>query len=260
MKLTARTILALIFSGIAFNGCVAPQAQPQPTTTISCAVPTIAGLPGTNGANNAAQEKGGVEITVVPVTYQAVKKEKVTMHPIAQPFAAAILVGNQPNVVYVEQTTTPYLVVDPVRLKFTVRVNNKLSRVFRGQGAVVQFNVDGKLIPFDKAKLDYTEFLNGIVPPQNEEEFAIYGPRIDSLAGKGTIAINFYDVVTATDVAGNVTERQNYEWIFSYTTKPVEQTVEVTTTQNAMNMMQYQQEMIKQAQQTQLEMLNQPAQ
>ena len=37
------------------------------------------------------------------------------------------------------------------------------------------------------------------------------------LQDKGTISIFLYDVVTATDVAGNTTEKQNYTWDFSYT-------------------------------------------
>lgn len=246
------TVIAIVFTG-----CVAPQDQVQPTVALSCVVPTITALPGTNGEQGGSLEKGGVVITVVPVTYQAVKKEKVTLRQVAQPFMAAVIMGNQPAQVYVEETTTPYLVTDPARLAFSVRINNKLARVFRGQGAVVQFNVAGKLIPLNL--LDYSQFVNGIVPPQNEQEFMIYGPRIDSLADKGTIGINFYDVVTATNVAGAVTERQNFEWIFSYTTHAVEQTAQVVTKAKTMDVGTFQQLMIKQSMQARQEIVNQAA-
>ena len=144
---------------------------------------------------------------------------------------------------YVEQTTTPYLEPQPSRLQFTVRVNNKLARVFRGQGAVVQFNVGGKLIPFDK--VDYKEFLNGIVPPRNETEFTIYGPTLDYLPEKGTIGIFLYDVVTATDTAGVVTDKQNYEWYFSYTTQTAQESAEVNTKRGFVGIVEFQQEVLR---------------
>lgn len=183
---------------------------------VSCNVPNITPLPETKEA----QEKGGVEITIVPATYETTLKERVITRQTPPP-PLVILVNSQNKGVYVEQTRTPYLEPTPKRLKFTIRVNNKLSRVFRGQGSVVQFNIGGKLVPFDH--VDYKEFLNGIVPPRNETEFAVYGPPLDMLPEKGTIGIFLYDVVTATDVAGNVTEKQNYEWYFNCEMKRVEQ-------------------------------------
>jgi hypothetical protein len=94
--------------------------------------------------------------------------------------------------------------------------------------------VPGTLIatfPIPFGNIDYEEFLNGIVPPRNEAEFTIYGPTLDLLPDKGTIGIFLYDVVTATDVAGNTTQKQNYEWYFDCQAKTEEATGEVRTTQ-----------------------------
>ncbi|MEO7299229.1 MAG: hypothetical protein ABI042_11715 [Verrucomicrobiota bacterium] len=212
-----------IASLFVITGCQTGQGPTTPQTTmISCQVPTLAAVEGTKEA----QEKGGVEISIVPALYKGVQKEKKTVEQVKPPFAALILVPSetQNSQVYVRESTIPYMETEPSRLQFTVRVNNKLSRVFRGQGSVVQFNVGGKLIPFDK--VDYKEFLNGIVPPRNETEFTIYGPTLDLVQNKGTVGIFLYDVVTATDVAGNVTEKQNYEWYFSYTTQLAQQQAE----------------------------------
>ncbi len=110
---------------------------------------------------------------------------------------------------------------------------------------MVQFNVGGKLIPFGTT--DYKEFINGIVPPRNETELKIYGPPLGIVPEKGTIGIFLYDVVTATDTAGNVTEKQNYEWYFNYSTQIVEETAESKTTRGFMDVVEYQQIKMREA-------------
>jgi len=229
---------------LALSGCQTEPPPPPQTLSISCVVPTVTALTETKEA----QEKGGLEIAVVPAIYTTEKTEVTTTQQADPGVGTGILVGviggTAAQNVYIEQTTTPSLHAHPDRLAFTVRVNNKLARVFRGQGAVVQFNVGGKLIPFDKT--DYKEFMNGIVPPRNEAEFMIYGPPLDLLPDKGTIGIFLYDVVTATDVAGNVTEKQNYEWYFSYTTQTVEQSAEVKKIQEFVSPADFQQLMAQQ--------------
>lgn len=235
MKLSLRIFSVLAI--IVLAGCQAvPPPAPQ-QMTISCTIPTITTLPETKES----QEKGGVEIAIVPTLYKTAKKSRVTLKQVNPPLVAVLVGGDVKNKVYTEETTTSFLQPDPARLQFTVRVNNKLSRVFRGQGAVVQINVAGKMIPFGNT--DYKEFIEGIVPPRNEAEFTIYGPTMDMLPEKGTIGIFLYDVVTATDVAGNVTDKQNYEWYFSYETTKKEETADIQTKQGFMDVMAYQLEL-----------------
>jgi len=220
---TSRSIRAAISAGllasllVSLTGCVVAPEAPVPKTTITAKVPVMTALAETKEA----QEKGGVEIAVVPSTYKAVRRAKYSFHQASPGFGAMLGAsvatgGNSQQLIYIEETITPFLEIQPGRLQFTVRVNNKLARVFRGQGAVVQMNVAGKLVPFGQT--DYKEILDGIVPPRNENTFTIYGPAFDVLPDKGTIGILLYDVVTATDVAGNVTEKQNFEWYFDYST------------------------------------------
>lgn len=242
MKIRPRSWCAFsLVASFLLTGCQVPQSQPtQPqTASISCKLPVVTALPETKEA----QEKGGVEIAIVPAIYKSVRKTKTSTRQIEPPIGVVLFASGNQNKVYVEQTTTPYLEPLPARLQFTVRVNNKLARVFRGQGSVVQFNVGGKLIPFDK--VDYKEFLNGIVPPRNETEFTIYGPTLDFLPEKGTIGIFLYDVVTATDTAGAVTDKQNYEWYFTYTTQMAEESAEVKTKQGFLDVLEFQQEMMR---------------
>ena len=128
-------------------GCVAPQESgPAPTTQISCRIPKIERLPETQEA----QEKGGLEIAITPALYKSVRVNKTTTRQAEATLGVQLSFVGQDvkNKVYVEQVTTPSLKPQPGRLEFEIRINNKLDRVFRAQGAVVQFNVAGKMIPF----------------------------------------------------------------------------------------------------------------
>lgn len=242
-------VLPLISALVALclGGCATPTEPTPVQRTTRVNVPVLTPMPETKEA----QEKGGLEIAVTPTVYQAEKYER-TLTRQASPSMGGILIaslatgGNAAQQIWVHVDKEQNLRVQPGRLQFSVRINNKLARVFRGQGAVVQFNVAGKLQPFGQT--DYKEFVEGIVPPRNESTFTILGPRIDALPDKCTIGIFLYDVVTATDVAGNVTERQNYEWFFDYQSKPVEQAVEVKSWEGPVDVDTYRQLMLKQQQ------------
>jgi hypothetical protein len=233
-----------------FAGCATAPPQPSApqTTQIRCLIPKIEALPETKES----QDKGGLVIAVVPAIYKTSVALKTTVAQIPADLGVQIsLIGQDvKNKVYVQEVSTPSLKPKPARLEFTVRINNKLDRVFRGQGSVVQFNVGGKLIPF--GSVDYKDFINGIVPPRNESEVKIYGPSLDSfgngLPEKGTIGIFLYDVVTATDVAGNTTAKQNYEWYFSYSMNEVQEAAEVKTKRGLMEIGAFQQAQMRQQQ------------
>jgi hypothetical protein len=244
-----------LLSLLVITGCVTTPQAPQ-TTQIKCTVPKIEVIP--DKVNTETQSKGGLDITIVPALYKTSRSQETTVKQIEPDAGTQIgmgflagLSGQNPtaNSVYVEEVTTPYLTTDPGRLVFTVKIHNQLQRVFHGQGLVVQFNVDGNRIPFDNT--DYKEFSGGIVPPNNDSDFTIAGPWLNALRHKGTISIVLYDVVTATDVAGNTTEKQNYTWDFSYTMQDVTETGELKTTRGWMDAGGYQQRMMQQQQASQ---------
>jgi hypothetical protein len=71
--------------------------------------------------------------------------------------------------VFAERVTSPQLKCDPSRLQFAVRINNKLPRVFRGQGSVVQFNVAGKIdVKVVRSWMDVSEFQKAMMQQQRE--------------------------------------------------------------------------------------------
>jgi hypothetical protein len=204
--------------------------------------------------NTQTQSKGGLDITIVPALYKAVRADKTTLAQVPPNFGELLLMNQQSQVV-AEQDTIPQLKAEPSRVEFTVKIHNQLNRVFHGQGSVVQFNVDGKLIPFNNT--DYKEFSGGIVPPLNDADLKIDGPPLNLLHDKGTITIFVYDVATATDAAGNTTEKQNYTWDFSYAMQTITDTAAVQKTRSIMNVGEYQQKMMQQQMQQQMQLRGQ---
>lgn len=196
-------------------GC-ATTTPPSPPQTISmrCAQPTFSPLPETTEL----QEKGGLRISVAPHNYTCRERYRTSAREVSDPLSRATLglLRSAPSETarYVRITETPYLAVSPDSLKFTVKINNQLPRVFRGSGIVVQFNVGGKLQAVDQS--GYAELANIIVPPRTEAQVEITGPRLESIPEQTTLGLFLYDAVTQTDAAGNVTEKQNFEWYFNY--------------------------------------------
>ena len=214
---------------VALAASPAPEQQKQkapPTTTeqvtVSCKVPVITTLEGTN----ASQEKGSVELTIAPVDYQVDKNTRTTENPIPPPtrLGGLLVITGGPGTVYVERVVEPELVVSPDRLIFLIRINNKLPRVFRAAGAVLQFNIGGKIVALDQAA--FADLVNAIVPPRSEQQVRVYGPPLSTLPDKTTVGIFIYDIVTKMDTAGNVTEKQNFEWFFNYAAQLREETGE----------------------------------
>lgn len=236
-------ILATLGCAAIFSGCGTTAPTPPQTTKVRCTVPVITRMAETKES----QDKGGVVIGVVPALYKGVRVDKVTLEQAEPPPDFTIIFGPpRTGQVFVKETVVPGLRTQPSRLQFSVRINNNLARVFRGQGAVVQYNIGGKLIPFDKT--DYRAFVNAIVPPRNEMTIEILGPSLDALGEKGTIGIFIYDVVTAMDDAGRIIEKQNYEWYFDYTTKVLEESVEIKPKSGWMSIAEYQQRKMREQQ------------
>ena len=152
------------------------------------------------------QDRGGLKITCAPVSYTMVQKAP------ADAVAAA-----QQNPYARRRTVTPVLVPNPDRVALQITINNDMDHLFRSQGAVVQFQIAGKLVAGNAA--DYAEMANAIVPPRGQQQVTVYGPPLASVPENTTMAVLLYDVVTATDAAGNPTKRENFTWYFTYATQ-----------------------------------------
>jgi hypothetical protein len=183
-----------------------------------CMMPIFTALPETKEL----QSKGGIQVSLTPISYQCRQDHEVSVKEVETDVSRATSgivrqLPPTPGARFVEVTTTPRLKVAPDNLRFVVKINNQLPRVFRGAGTVVQFNVGGKLVAVDQT--GYADLANIIVPPRTEQQVNIYGPPLSTLPDETTVGLFLYDVVTRTDAAGNITEKQNFEWYFKYITQ-----------------------------------------
>ena len=224
-------VLAISIVVSTLAGCVvAPQAPvANPKLTIRCVYPTISPLTETKES----QTLGGVNIALAPGSFQCTKETQNTDREVAPDVGEsmqAVLAtgGHSETLKLVETTITPLFQVVPDRIAFRVKINNQMPRVFRGSGTVVLYNFGGKNTSTNQQ--DYAALNNLIVPPRTEAEVTIYGPSFKDMPDKTTLGIFLYDVVTKTDQAGNITEKQNFEWYYNYQHQYIEEVGEVTKT------------------------------
>lgn len=234
------SVILTLVSG-AVGGCATASAPAPTSQTITCDLPVITPQPETKQR----QEKGGLEISIAPANYTAERQDKVTLQQ-AQPPTAAVIIGGHQGSVYVEKVTEPRLLVTPEEIRFVVTIVNKMPRVFHGAGTVVQFNVGGQVLAVDQR--GYTNLLGAIIPPRQQQQVEIIGPPLSSLKAKqGIVGVFLYDVVTNQNEAGVVTEKQNFEWYFSYSLEPRSEEAQEAVQRGWMPVGEFQQEMSEQA-------------
>lgn len=199
-----------------------PPPPPAPTAvTLKAQVPSLTPL----AESDASQVKDGLRITVEPETFHAEGSVVESIRQVPPPSKFGIVMMPAPGAIYVQHTQTPQLLIKPERLIFHVHINNQLPRVFRGSGIAVQFNIAGKVSNVDPS--GYGDLVNVLIPPRSEQEVTIVGPEVASIPSPSTVGVFLYDVVTKMDQAGNVTEKQNFEWYFSYQTQVTEKDIAV---------------------------------
>ena len=196
------------------------QAAPQ-VTKVSVRFPSLNPL----GDMNASQNKKGITIAVAPVEYKLAQSYESRIRRVTPSFKETLMMRHTQGDVFVERTCIPAMKITPDRIRFQVTVSNQMPRVFHGAGLVVQFNIAGKLVATDEK--GYSELANAILPPRSQQQFEIYGPELNTLPEQGALSLFFYDVVTSVDAAGNVTDKQNFEWDFQFTSQLKEQEMEI---------------------------------
>ena len=218
-------LLAVVFLST-LGACAPIQVVPKasPLVTLRCVYPVITPVASTKEL----QSKGGINISLAPNTFvcsDAVQttarevpsnvfnfEEQMPLHRLISTYG-----GKPENYKLIETTATPVYAVKPNKVAFRVKINNQMPRVFRGAGTVVLYNFGGKNTSVTSQ--DYVELSNIIVPPRTEQEIIIYGPSFHDVKEGETLGIFLYDVVTKTDNAGNIVEKQNFEWYYNYQTQ-----------------------------------------
>jgi len=164
-------------------------------------------------SSNPSQVKGGLRITLSTTGYSAVEETSDSARQAPPPSKFGMVLKPAPNAIYVQHTQTTQLVVKPDRLALHVHINNDLPG-FSRIGDCCAIHVAGKVTNVDPS--GYGDLVNLLIPPRSEQEVTIVGPKIEGIPSPCTVGIFLYDVVTKMDEAGNVTEKQNFEWYFSY--------------------------------------------
>jgi len=208
-------LFVLLFICFTLVGTAAKKVKMlPPPTPLVCFLPIITPLPETK----ITQAKGGISISVSPVEYSTTLEIKRTETEVQPPLFSF---SSKKATRYVEIVTKPVAAIIPDNLRFKISINNLLPRVFRGAGAVFQFTAGGKVLPMGVE--NYSEFLDVIIPPRQQAEISIFGVSLSQMpAEKTTLGIFIYDVVTKVDQAGNILEKQNFEWFFDFSTEKKE--------------------------------------
>lgn len=221
------TILTLAIVLAAFAPQVVAQKKRKQENAVPQVTKATANLPSMTpiGDTSATQTKAGITIAVAPVQYKMEPAYESRVRRVAPGFKETLMMPHNQNDAFVERTCIPAIKIIPDRIRFQVTVSNQMSRVFHGAGIVVQFNIAGKLIATDEK--GYSDVANAIIPPRSQQQFEIYGPQLNTLPQKGALSLFFYDVVTDVDAAGNVSDKQNFEWDFQFTSQVKEQEMEI---------------------------------
>lgn len=197
-------------------GCMTMQpeepAAPQ-TRAISYELPTLTPVE----PAKQDQERDGIRISIAPYTYSPTETVRREYRRVPSLF----VVNDQ---VAAEMREIRGIDVNPKEVRFKVKISNRLERVLRLQGTVVSFQVAGRSVAVDSSR--YEDFLSGIILPRQEMEYEIVGPDLEQVPDGATLAFLLYDIVTATDNAGNPTQRSNFEFFYTLTREA--RTAEVT--------------------------------
>lgn len=194
----------LVVFTVALVGCATVDTTPPPSSKkiLRYRLPILTPVE----PDKQDQEKDGIRISVAPYTYSA----NTVVHKEYRLIPSLITVNNQQPA---EVREIPSIAITPDTVRLKVKIYNQLERVLRLQGTVVSFQVAGKQANVPKAR--YEDFLNGIILPRQEVEYEVGGPDLSDLPDNATVAFLLYDIVTATDAAGNPTQRSNFEFFYT---------------------------------------------
>jgi hypothetical protein len=194
--------------------------------TISPAEPTVANVdvatpslaPSTE--TKTTQSKGGVQIAIDTDVYTAEVKPAYIDTPFQPGFKEIFHIGCTgpgTQLAYFIRDSKPQVALNHDHLVLHLHITNSLPRVFRGAGALIQFNIAGKTVHVNSN--GYGDFLNAIIPPRSTQDIDIVGPELSIIPPQATIGVFIYDVVTKMDDAGNIREKQDFEWYYNWATQ-----------------------------------------
>ena len=165
------------------------------------------------------QTKGGVTVSCEVNNFVVDRKLSEERNPT---FAD----GNKPGYDLFEITRKPSYDVSPNDITFKITIKNNQDRVLKLIDVPIVMIVDGTQYSIPN---DYLlEWKNALVVKGFSKDYAIKGPQIKGLNNGKAVYISINDVPTSYDRAGNVTNKENFEWYFqtSLETKTIHEKLE----------------------------------
>ena len=198
------TSITIAAAGFMLAGCFTPPPPPPLARTREYKVPVLTPVE----PDKMTVERDGIKIAVTGYPY-GTKRTSRKVYRSKYTFIAA---NDQWPA---EVREIPGFTVQPKDIRFKVKIYNQVDHVLRLAGAVVSFQVAGQTVTVPKAS--YENFLSGIILPRQEAEYEVGGPNLADLTNpdQAKIALLLYDIVTATDAAGNPTKRSNFEYFYT---------------------------------------------
>jgi hypothetical protein len=185
---------------------------PPPERTFLVEVPVLAPAAG----HTDQQRKGGMTVAVTPSQFTL--RPGVVCEYVRAALPFSVLFGDAQKAAGVSRQThtlltetryrVPQLAEDHVT--FHVTLANNMQRVFRAAGAVVQVEMGNSVETVDEAR--YSELSTYMLPPGQQRQFQIPAIPLGRLADGAAAGFRLFDLVTDIDAAGNVRDRQNFEW------------------------------------------------
>lgn len=156
------------------------------------------------------QTKGGVVVSceVVPFVIENAMTETESVS-YARP-------NNTAFDVY-EIAKIPSIKISPNEVNFIIRIRNNQDRVLKLVDVPIVYIADG--IQYSIPEGFLKDWNNSLVVKGFEKEFPIIGPNTASLMNTKVLYISVNDVPISYDKAGNVTQKENFEWFFDCTLK-----------------------------------------
>lgn len=167
------------------------------------------------------QRKGGVTITCEVIPFEVSLKERVLKSVFyADP--------KMPGYDIFEVARTPYASVTPEKFILNIKVKNNQDRILKIRETALLMQVDG--VNYNMPEADTKEWYAAMVIKNGEFNYRVNGPDVNNLMDAKLVYLMINDVPTIMDAAGNIKNRENFEWYFECKKETVQKQSQKTYT------------------------------
>ena len=207
---SALTVLSLLWCG----GCATRANNATVAmSTSSCRQPQMTLVE----TERAALQRDGDIVLTIAATVPSCVETVLVGHTERSPSLSETLsdlVSTSETPVFLTRRETSSLSLDRAQMGFQITINNQSERIFRGEGVVIQYIVNGATQTIDVS--DYQEMQGMLVAPGQSQTVFIGGFSLLNVSDGATVQVALYDVAVERNPAGETTRRANFEWFFTH--------------------------------------------